>query len=107
MNPRLLLASALLAATAVHAQTRPVGANDRWSPPAPASTVTYDDAGSLKPASDAGSHFKFKERRPARLMRNDAMEAAGKAPVMGGNQLGRDGRPTVNCAATPMDPSCR
>ena len=107
MTLRLLFASALLAAGAVHAQTTPTAASDRWSQPAPASTAKYEDANPLKPKSDSDNHFKFKERRGATPMRNDAMEAAGKAPVMGGNQLGRDGRPTVNCAATPMDPACR
>jgi len=107
MPLRLLFATALLAAGALHAQTTPTAASDRWSQPAPASTVKYDDASPLRPESGSDSHFKFKEPRTSRPMRNDAMEAAGKAPVMGGNQIGRDGRPTVNCAATPMDPSCR
>ncbi|HEU4670012.1 MAG TPA: hypothetical protein VFR91_04870 [Dyella sp.] len=107
MKPRLLIAGALLAAGACHAQTVPTAASDHWSRPAPAATVKYDDASPLKPESDSGSHFKFKERRSARPMRNDAMDAAGKAPVMGGNRIGRDGRPTVNCVATPMDPLCR
>ncbi|MDE1963100.1 MAG: hypothetical protein KGI42_04215 [Xanthomonadaceae bacterium] len=107
MNPLLLFAAALLAAGAAYAQTAPTAPSDAWSRPAPASTATYDDAHPLKPEPDAASPFKFKARRSARPLRNDAMEAAGKSPVMGGNQIGRDGRPTVNCAATPMDPSCR
>lgn len=107
MNLRLPLAAALLAVGALHAQTAPTAPSDRWSQPAPASSVKFDDAGPLKAESESASHFKFKERRNARPTRNDAMDAAGKASVMGGNQIGRDGRPTVNCAATPMDPSCR
>lgn len=116
MSMRPLFASLLLLVTAstgehAFAQNAPV-ASDSWSRPAPASSAaaqpSYGNGSGLRESSGTdGSHFKFKEKRDARPQPNAALEASGKAPVMGGNEMGRDGRPTVSCAATPMDPACR
>lgn len=113
MSIRPLSASLLLLVSAsAFAQAAPV-ASDGWIRPAAASSAaaqpSYGNGSGLRESSDssAGSHFKFKERRDAHPQRNAALEASGKAPVMGGNQMGRDGRPTVSCAQTPMDPACR
>ncbi|MGA0586862.1 hypothetical protein ACO2Q2_07000 [Dyella sp. KRB-257] len=110
MSKRLLSVPLLIIAAAgadVSAQT---AASDSWSRPASASSTapSYGSGSGLRDASGGSdSHFKFKEQRDARPQRNAALEASGKAPVMGGNELGRDGRPTVSCARTPMDPACR
>ena len=112
MSKRLLLVPLLVIAAAgtdVSAQTAAAG-SDSWSRPASASSTapSYGNGSGLRDESGrSGSHFKFKEQRDARPQRNAALEATGKAGVMGGNQVGRDGRPTVSCAQTPMDPACR
>lgn len=112
MSMRPLFASLLLLITApAFAQTAPA-ASDRWSRPAAASSAaaqpSYGNGSGLHESSDraSGSHFKFKEKRDMHPQPNAALEASGKAPVMGGNAMGRDGRPTVSCAQTPMDPAC-
>lgn len=112
LRPVLMMAG-LLATGAVLAQTAPAAklppGSDSWGhAPARASSApgAYADA----PRTDrtqAASHFQFKTSEPAHPMRNEALEQSGKAPVMGGAQLGRDGRPTVSCVSTPMDPACR
>ncbi|HET6431748.1 hypothetical protein [Dyella sp.] len=106
------IACVLAASSTAFAQSVPAPAanpSDRWSPPPPAAassaSADYRDGAGLKPA--APSHFKFKESRDPHPQRNAAREASGKAAVMGGNEIGRDGRPTVNCPQTPMDPACR
>jgi hypothetical protein len=116
MSIRPLFASLLLLITAsageyAFAQNAPA-ASDSWSRPAPASSVaaqpSYGNGSGLREsAGSSGSHFKFKEKRDARPQTNAALEATGKAAVMGGNEIGRDGRPTVSCAQTLMDPACR
>ena len=107
----LLMTAAVAAAADAGAQTAPV-ASDSWSRPASASSAgshpSYGNGPERHESSDSsGSHFKFKEKRDARPQTNAALEATGKAGVMGGNEVGRDGRPTVSCAQTPMDPACR
>ena len=112
MSKRLLLVPLLVIAAAgadVSAQTA-AAASDSWNRPASASSTapSYGNGSGLRDDSGrSGSHFKFKEQRDARPQRNAALEATGKAGVMGGNEIGRDGRPTVSCAQTPMDPACR
>ena len=86
----------------------PSGAGDDWQRPAPASTTTYANTPTATHEDD-GSHFKFRPPRHVELPQppaNEAQRQSGKAPV-GGALIGRDGRPAVNCAATPMDPACR
>ena len=114
MSMRLLFVSLLVIVAAgvdASAQTAPA-ASDSWSRPASASSAaaqpSYGNGSGLREsAGSSGSHFKFKEKRDARPQTNAALEATGKAGVMGGNEVGRDGRPTVSCAQTPMDPACR
>ncbi|MDI3263054.1 MAG: hypothetical protein QJR11_09640 [Fulvimonas sp.] len=87
----------------------PSGTGDAWQRPAPASTVTYATMPTTAPDTGAGTRFKFREPHHAELPQppaNEAQRQSGKAPV-GGALIGRDGRPAVNCAATPMDPACR
>lgn len=113
MPMRLLFVGLLIVAaggTEALAQSAPA-ASDSWSRPASAGSVaarpSYGNGAGLRESSGTdGSHFKFKEKRDARPQPNAALEASGKAPVMGGNEMGRDGRPTVSCARTPMDPAC-
>jgi hypothetical protein len=105
-----LLITAAVAGEAV-AQTAPA-ASDSWSRPASASSAAAqpsygNGAGLRESAGSDGGHFKFKEKRDAHPQPNAALEASGKAGVMGGSEIGRDGRPTVSCARTPMDPACR
>lgn len=112
MSMRPLFVACILAASgAVSAQNAPTptaAASDSWNRPATAGSAaaSYRDGSTLKAAASE-SHFKFKEPRDAHPQRNAALEASGKAPVAGGNEIGRDGRPTVSCAQTPMDPACR
>ncbi len=114
MSMRLWFVSLLLIAASgadASGQTA-TPASDSWSRPAAASSAaaqtSYGNATGLRDTSgDGGSHFKFKQKRDAQPQRNAALEATGKAGVMGGNEIGRDGRPTVSCAQTPMDPACR
>lgn len=112
MSKRMLLVPLLVIVAAgapVSAQTA-TAASDSWSRPASASSTapSYGNGSGLHDAAGSSdSHFKFKEQRDARPQRNAALEATGKAGVMGGNEIGRDGRPTVSCAQTPMDPACR
>ena len=111
MMRTFVLALTLTASGAVFAQTTSTptqAASDSWSRPAASASAaaSYRDGSELKTAAPE-SHFKFKEQRDTHPQRNAALEAAGKAPVMGGNEIGRDGRPTVSCAQTPMDPACR
>ncbi len=114
MSMRLSFVSLLVIVAAgvdASAQTAPV-ASDSWSRPAPASSTaprpSYGNGSGLREsAGSSGSPFTFKEKRDVRPRPNAALEAAGKAPVMGGYEMGRDGRPTVSCARTPMDPACR
>ena len=106
MSRRLLLLASLLALGAAHAQSVPAPqASDSWNRPAPASTTGYRDAAPTS-AHTSASHFKFKERSPAELPGNAAQEHSGKARVGGMGEMDRDGRPAVNCPATPMDPAC-
>lgn len=112
MHSTVLFAFAFAFAGAAWAQSAPQATlppgSDSWSKPAAASTAANAYGASTTSHKDGeNSHFKFKESRQAKPERNAALEAAGKAPVMGGGQMGRDGRPTVSCAATPMDPACR
>ncbi|PWK88715.1 hypothetical protein [Fulvimonas soli] len=105
----LLPIAALLPAFAIAQSAPPAGgASDSWSRPASAASTSYAGDPAHRLAGDGDSHFKFKERRnPAQAPRtNAAQQQSGKAPVGGGMEMGRDGRPTVNCASTPMDPSC-
>ena len=106
MLRRSLSIAALLVAGVVQAQSVPAPqASDSWSRPAPATTTSYRDpapVGSHPPAS----HFKFKEGGPSTLPGNAAQEQSGKARVGGMGEMDRDGRPAVNCPATPMDPAC-
>lgn len=116
MSMRPLFASLLLLVTAsagehAFAQNAPV-ASDSWSRPGSVSSVaaqpSYGNGSGLRQSSgNDGGHFKFKKKRDAHQQPNAALEASGKAGVMGGNEMGRDGRPTVSCARTPMDPACR
>jgi hypothetical protein len=111
MSMRPLFIACLLAASAAafaqSASTPTAAASDSWNRPATAGSVaaSYRDGSTLK-ATASKSHFKFKESRDTHPQRNAALEASGKAPVAGGNEIGRDGRPTVSCAQTPMDPAC-
>lgn len=107
MVRRLFLLASLLAAGAAQAQSIPAPqASDSWSRPAPTSTTGYRDAAPTSSSSAPVSHFKFKERRPAELPGNAAQEHSGKARIGGMGEMGRDGRPAVDCPATPMDPAC-
>ncbi|HEX5304945.1 MAG TPA: hypothetical protein VFW82_02540 [Dyella sp.] len=115
MPMRLIFVALLITAAAgaeAAAQSAPA-ASDSWNRPAAAASSaakpSYGNGSGLRESSDShtASHFKFKEKRDARPQPNAALEASGKAPVMGGNAMGRDGRPTVSCAQTPMDPACR
>jgi hypothetical protein len=116
MSMRSLLPLLILVAGAVQAQSvpsAPPAASDSWSrPAAPASAAQAygdDHAHPLRTdeGSSSGSHFKFKDRKSYEPARNAALEASGKAGVGMGTQMDRNGRPAVNCAQTPMDPSCR
>lgn len=109
----LLIVPAFFLVGGALAQTTPVTklppGSDSWSR-LPASSSSSADAreGVAQTHKDGeNSHFKFKERREPRPDRNAALESSGKAPVMGGSQMGRDGRPGVSCVSTPMDPACR
>lgn len=98
--------AALLVTGVVQAQSVPAPqASDSWSRPAPAATTSYRDPAPISSHPPA-SHFKFKERGPAGLPENAAQEHSGKARVGGMGEVGRDGRPAVDCPATPMDPAC-
>lgn len=104
-TPAFMFAS-LLVAGAVQAQSVPQ-ASDSWNTPAPASTAGYR-AGGVDPAQrESSSHFKFKERRnPMELPGNAAQEHSGRAAVGGVGSVDRNGRPSVSCPQTPMDPAC-
>lgn len=111
MSMRVLWVMALMSvASAAMAQRVPATTvGDRWSPApvAAASTAPLGRSAVALPGDEGpASHFKFKTRRDYRPIRNAAQEQSGKASVMGGGQIGPDGRPSVNCAATPMDPAC-
>jgi hypothetical protein len=116
MSMRLLLPLLVLSAGAAQAQsvpTAPPAASDSWSRPAASASAAQaygdDHAHPLRTdeGSSSGSHFKFKDRKSYEPARNAALEASGKAGVGMGTQMDRNGRPAVNCAQTPMDPSCR
>ena len=112
MRIQVIVLASLLAAAAAHAQSAPsaTGASDRWTAPAPApaSTVSYRDANAL-PGTDAkASPFKFKERgnHDPRLPGNAAQTHSGKAGVGTMGNMDANGRPSVSCPQTPMDPAC-
>lgn len=112
MSCRLLLSvSLILYAGAALSQSAPVTTlppgSDSWSHAPAAASSAYQAGGEdgYTASNGQASHFKFKQRREARPDRNAALEQSGKAPVMG--QMGRDGRPPVDCPRTPMDPACR
>lgn len=116
MSMRLLLPLLVLSAGVAQAQsvpTAPPAASDSWSRPAASASAAQaygdDHAHPLRTdeGSSSGSHFKFKDRKSYEPARNAALEASGKAGVGMGTQMDRNGRPAVNCAQTPMDPSCR
>jgi len=103
------LIAAWLSAFAMAQGTPPAGGGDSWQRPASASTATYANTPTTTSDASDGAHFKFREPRRAELPQppsNEAQRQSGKAPV-GGALFGRDGRPAVNCAATPMDQACR
>jgi hypothetical protein len=107
MRTPAFMFAGLLVAGAVQAQSVPQ-ASDSWSNPAPASTASYRSS-AIDPSvqREAGSHFKFKERRdPMELPGNAAQEHSGRAAVGGMGSVDRSGRPAVNCPQTPMDPAC-
>lgn len=105
----VLMASAWLLATAAMAQTTPAssGQSDSWSArPATASSVTFGDHAAAQ-AKSSHSPFKFKDRRPTGPADQPPPGANDKAAVMGTDRAWQNGRPPVNCAQTPMDPTCR
>lgn len=104
-----LLLAALLVATAAQAQSTPPvpRASDSWSQPAPAATVGYREAALPKTTDTSRSHFKFKDRRSyTPPSANAAQQHSGNAAVGSMGTMDRNGRPAVNCPATPMDPAC-
>jgi hypothetical protein len=106
MLRRSLFVAFVLVGGAAQAQSVPAPqASDSWNRPAPATTTGYRDAAPVSSHPPA-SHFKFKERGPSVLPGNAAQEQSGKARVGGMGEVDRDGRPAVNCPATPMDPAC-
>lgn len=106
MARRFVLLGCLLVAGAVQAQSVPSPQpSDSWNRPAPASTAGYHEAVPAGGRSSA-SHFTFKQRAAVGLPGNAAQEQSGKAKVGGMGEIGRDGRPAVDCPATPMDPAC-
>lgn len=109
MRRRLtLLASCLILAVA-QAQSVPPAPqrSDSWNRPAPAASTHYRaEATPATPDTPRTSHFKFKQRGPHHLLPdNAAQQHSGKAPV-GMGTIDSNGRPSVNCPQTPMDPAC-
>lgn len=83
---------------AAQAQSVPPAArtSDRWNPSAPTTA-----------SSAHAPHFKFKQPHGyTRPPSNAAQEQSGKASVMNTGAIDRNGRPTVDCPQTPMDPAC-
>lgn len=113
MSFRIVMSTGLLLLAGGLAQAQSAApASDAWSRPAPAaSAASPAHPGYGQPPGSGESqrqvHFKFKERSSTPPRPNAALEASGKAGVGGGSTLDRNGRPTVNCMQTPMDPACR
>ena len=105
------LVTLLMAATAVAQTSAPAssGRNESWTwQPASASSASYSDRAPTV-ASAGGGHFKFSDSRQDRNgpSSQPPPSAMDKAAVMGGDRPWLDGRPPVDCARTPMDPTCR
>jgi hypothetical protein len=100
-----LLAGAVVAQTATPGRTTQ---SDRWDAvPAPASSSTYRAARSL-PGGETTGHSPFHFKHPANHGPAYAPppEANDKAAVMGKPRPWQNGRPPVDCAVDPRDPSC-
>jgi hypothetical protein len=100
----------MLFAAAVAAQTVPPassGASDSWTahPAAAASASDFRDHASRE-APPTREHFKFKRREPSGPMSQPPPSANDKAAVMGTDRPWQSGRPPVDCAQSPMDPTC-
>ncbi len=106
---RWQLASVVMAALAPGLAS--AQASDSWSRPAAAASAAPYASGPMRSRGEDHSVFKFKDGRstPAAPATNQAVQASGKAGVLGSSFASpqADGRPAVNCAATPMDPACR
>ena len=101
----------LMAATTMAQTPAPVlsSRSESWvSQPAAASSASYHDRAPTMTAA-AGEHFKFRDHRQDRdgPLSQPPPSAMDKTAVMGSDRPWLDGRPPVDCARTPMDPTCR
>jgi hypothetical protein len=105
-----LCVSTMLFAAAVAAQTVPPAssrANDSWGAhPAVAASVSGYRSHAPLETPPAKQHFKFKRREPSGPMSQPPPSANDKAAVMGADRPWQSGRPPIDCAQTPMDPTC-
>ena len=110
-RPSVFFTTLLMAATAMAQAPVPAPASlsETWAwQPAAASSASYPDRTPTVTAA-AGNRFKFRDRRQDQdgPLSQPPPSAMDKTAVMGGDRPWLDGRPPVDCARTPMDPTCR
>jgi hypothetical protein len=99
--------SVLLFASTVIAQSVPsTPPSDSWSTHPASSSTTFSRDSQSSRQSQNKSHFKFKDRNDLGPINQAPPGANDKAAVMGTDRQWQDGRPPVDCGATPHDPSC-
>jgi|GEM_PF-2438956 len=112
-NQIVLMATALILTTAVHAQSASAPQtlkSDTWPAKTGSSIAPLAEGTGLPRAEKKGdvykSPFKFKDGKGDGPMGQPPPSAHDKAAVMGEDRAWQNGRPPVDCAMTPQDPTC-
>ena len=103
------MVSMMLFASTTMAQSVPSAppqASDSWASHPAAASTTYVNDHSAAGEPKTKEHFKFKQRSSMGPADQPPPSANDKAAVMGKDRDWQDGRPPVDCAASPHTSGC-